>query len=143
VLSDGSAFDASTVVWTAGVKAHPVLDKTDLPRDERGRVICLATLQVADADGRLVEGAWSAGDCSAVPDLTSDVPGATCSPSAQHAVRQAKQLGDNIIAVLRNGAPKPYKHKYAGSDVPRQPRAHLQPQGAGPRGLDARAVPQA
>ncbi|HEV7755312.1 MAG TPA: FAD-dependent oxidoreductase, partial [Mycobacteriales bacterium] len=29
VLSDGAEFDASTVVWTAGVKAHPLLLKTD------------------------------------------------------------------------------------------------------------------
>jgi NADH dehydrogenase len=115
VLSDGAEFDASTVVWTAGVKAHPLLQKTDLPRDERGRVTCAATLQVVDSSGQLVEGAWSAGDCSAVPDLTSPVPGATCSPSAQHAVRQAKQLGDNIIAVIRGDAPKEYRHKYAGS----------------------------
>jgi NADH dehydrogenase len=115
VLSDGDSFDASTVVWTAGVKAHPLLENTDLPRDERGRVTCLATLQVVDADGRIVEGAWSAGDCSAVPDLTSDVPGATCSPSAQHAVRQAKQLADNIIGMLRNDPPVEYRHKYAGS----------------------------
>jgi NADH dehydrogenase len=115
VLSDGDSFDASTVVWTAGVKAHPLLENTDLPRDERGRVTCLATLQVVDADGRIVEGAWSAGDCSAVPDLTSDVPGVTCSPSAQHAVRQAKQLADNIIGMLRNDPPVEYRHKYAGS----------------------------
>jgi NADH dehydrogenase len=115
VLSDGDEFEADTVVWTAGVKAHPLLEKTDLPRDERGRVTCLATLQVVDAGGQIVEGAWSAGDCSAVPDLTSDVPGATCSPSAQHAVRQAKRLGDNIIGVLRGDPPVEYRHKYAGS----------------------------
>jgi NADH dehydrogenase len=115
VLSDGSEFDASTVVWTAGVKAHPLLEKTDLPRDERGRLTCAATLQVVDPSGQVVEGAWSAGDCSAVPDLTSDVPGATCSPSAQHAVREAKQLGDNIAACLRGDQLEEYRHKYAGS----------------------------
>jgi NADH dehydrogenase len=115
VLSDGDTFEAGTVVWTAGVKANPMLAKTDLPLDERGRVNCLATLQVATREGTVVPGAWSAGDCSSVPDLTSDTPGATCSPSAQHAVRQAKQLGDNIAAMLRGGAPKEYRHKYAGS----------------------------
>jgi NADH dehydrogenase len=115
VLSDGEEFEANTVVWTAGVKAHPLLQKTDLPLDERGRVTCLATLQVVGPEGQVVDGAWSAGDCSAVPDLTSDVPGTTCSPSAQHAVRQAKTLADNIIAVLRNDPPVEYRHKYAGS----------------------------
>jgi NADH dehydrogenase len=115
VLSDGAEFDADTVVWTAGVKPHPMLEATDLPRDERGRVTCRATLQVVDVAGDVVPGAWSAGDCAAVPDLASDQPGALCSPSAQHAVRQARRLADNIVAVLKGRQPVPYRHKHAGS----------------------------
>jgi NADH dehydrogenase len=53
-LSDGDTFEADTLVWTAGVKASPTLDRTDLPRDNRGRLTCLATLQVVDADGHVV-----------------------------------------------------------------------------------------
>jgi NADH:ubiquinone reductase (H+-translocating) len=112
-LSDGDTFEADTIVWTAGVKASPMLENTDLPRDGKGRVTCLATLQVVSGD-RVVDGAWSAGDCAAVPDLTGP-PGATCSPSAQHAVRQAKRLADNVRAVMRGGEPVAYRHKYAGS----------------------------
>jgi NADH dehydrogenase len=114
-LSDGDEFKADTIVWTAGVKPHPVLANTDLPRTERGAVTCLPTLQVVDADGTVVEGAWSAGDCAAVPDLTSKTPGALCSPSAQHAVRQARRLADNLRAVLRGDTPQVYKHKHVGS----------------------------
>jgi len=114
-LSDGDSFAADTIVWTAGVKAHPMLEATDLPRDQKGRLTCLATLQVVDAQGAVVDGAWSAGDCAAVPDLTSPVPGALCSPSAQHSVRQAVRLADNIRAVLRGRAPVEYRHKHAGS----------------------------
>lgn len=113
-LSDGDSFAADTVVWTAGVRAHPMLEHTDLPRDERGRLICLPTLQVVDGD-QIVPGAWSAGDCAAVPDLAAEAPGALCSPSAQHAVRQARQLADNLVAVLRGRAPTPYRHRHAGS----------------------------
>ncbi|MFI6759129.1 NAD(P)/FAD-dependent oxidoreductase [Micromonospora sp. NPDC050417] len=112
-LSDGDSFRADTIVWTAGVKPSPVLDQTDLPRDERRRVTCLPTLQVVDGN-QVLEGAWSAGDCAAVPDLTGP-PGSFCSPSAQHAVRQAAQMADNIRAVLRSRLPKNYKHKHAGS----------------------------
>jgi NADH dehydrogenase len=113
-LSDGDSFPADTIVWTAGVKAHPMLEQTDLPRDEKGRLTCLATLQVVGEQERLIEGAWSAGDCAAVPDLTGP-PGTLCGPSAQHAVRQAKRLADNLVAVMRGRAPVPYRHKYAGS----------------------------
>ncbi|HEU4422387.1 MAG TPA: NAD(P)/FAD-dependent oxidoreductase [Pilimelia sp.] len=113
-LSDGDSFQADTIVWTAGVKPSPMLDHTDLPRDDRGRITCLPTLQVVDADGRVVDGAWSAGDCAAVPDLTGP-PGALCSPSAQHAVRQAVRLADNIRLVIRGREPVAYRHKHVGS----------------------------
>jgi NADH dehydrogenase len=107
-LSDGTVMLSNTVVWTAGVKANPVLAATDLPLDQRGRLICGADLRVVETAN-----AWGAGDCCAVPDLT--VPGAFCSPSAQHAVRQAKVLADNIVATLRGQASREYRHKYNGS----------------------------
>ncbi len=109
VLSDGEEFDAETIVWTAGVKANPMLGRTGLPLDEKGRVRCRTDLRVEGVDS-----AWSAGDCAAVPDLTGP-PGAMCGPSAQHAVRQAKTLGDNIARVLNGRDPEVYAHKYAGS----------------------------
>ncbi len=109
VLDDGTEFDADTVVWTAGVKAHPVLAATDLPLDDRGRLRAGANLRVAG-----VADAWSAGDCAAVPDLTGP-PGATCAPSAQHAVRQARLLADNLVASLRGERVHDYHHRHAGS----------------------------
>jgi NADH dehydrogenase len=108
VLSDGQTMVSDTVVWTAGVKANPLLESTDLPLDDRGRLVCGTDLRVLG-----VPDAWGAGDCTAVPDLTN--PGTYCSPSAQHAVRQAKVLGDNIIAVMRGFEPADYKHKHNGS----------------------------
>ncbi|WP_106315430.1 NAD(P)/FAD-dependent oxidoreductase [Actinoplanes italicus] len=113
VLSDGDTFRAETLVWTAGVKPSPMLANTDLPLGPKGHVNCLPTLQVADNEtGEAWDGAWSAGDCAQVPDLTN--PGAWCSPSAQHAVRQAKVLADNIAQVVLGGAPKDYRHKHVG-----------------------------
>jgi NADH dehydrogenase len=114
VLSDGSEMDADTLVWTAGVKAHPVLASTGLPLDEKGRLLCGADLRVRTEGGDVVDGAWGAGDCAAVPDLTGP-PAAMCSPSAQHAVRQAKVLGDNLVAAIRDLPPADYRHKHAGS----------------------------
>ncbi|MEU8153993.1 NAD(P)/FAD-dependent oxidoreductase [Micromonospora sp. NPDC048986] len=112
-LSDGDSFRSDTIVWTAGVKPSPMLDSTDFPRDDRRRITCLPTLQVVDGD-QVLEGAWSAGDCAAVPDLTKE-PGNFCSPSAQHAVRQAARMADNIAAVIRGREPVDYKHKHVGS----------------------------
>jgi NADH dehydrogenase len=114
-LSDGDTFEADTIVWTAGVKPSPMLERTDLPRDDKGRITCLPTLQVVDSDGRVVPGAWSAGDSAAVPDLTASEPGATCAPNAQHAIRQARVLADNIVATLRRAPLRRYRHRTVGS----------------------------
>jgi len=112
VLDDGEEFDAETVVWTAGVRANPMLARTDLPLDDKGRLVCTPELQVRDTPG-----AWSAGDSAAVPDLTrlDKDPHALTGPSAQHAVRQSKRLADNILASLRHRRVQPYRHAYVGS----------------------------
>jgi NADH dehydrogenase len=109
-LSDGEEFASDTLVWTAGTKPNPLLAATDLPVDGRGRVVCEATLQV-----RGMPDAWAAGDLAAVPDVTKDDPAATTAPNAQHAVRQARRLADNIVLTLRGEQPVPYRHSYAGS----------------------------
>lgn len=113
-LSTGEEFDAETVVWTAGVKAHPVLAETDLPLDEWGRVTTDASLRVVDAEGDVLEGAWAAGDNAAVPDLTGE-PGATTAPTAQHAVRQARLVGENLSRVLQGEEPQEYRHENLGT----------------------------
>jgi NADH dehydrogenase len=112
VLSDGTEFDSDTIVWTAGVKANPVLANSDLPLDERGRIKATAELQVEG-----MPGVWAAGDNAAVPDLSriQEDPNALTLPNAQHAVRQAKRLAANLIASLRDKPLKPYHHKNIGS----------------------------
>ncbi|MFC0598536.1 NAD(P)/FAD-dependent oxidoreductase [Streptomyces palmae] len=110
VLSDGSRFPTRTLVWTAGVKPHPVLSAVDLPKNDRGKLPCTAELRVDGA-----EHAWAAGDAAAVPDLTADQPGKECAPNAQHAVRQARVLAENVIASLRGEPLRNYEHAYAGS----------------------------
>ncbi|WP_052866492.1 NAD(P)/FAD-dependent oxidoreductase [Streptomyces niger] len=110
VLDDGARFPTRTLVWTAGVKPHPILAATGLPLNERGRLKCTAALRVAG-----VEHAWGAGDAAAVPDVTAEEPGKECAPNAQHAVRQAKQLAENITAAIRGEPVEDYAHKYVGS----------------------------
>ncbi|WP_432175932.1 NAD(P)/FAD-dependent oxidoreductase [Streptomyces sp. Tue6028] len=110
VLSDGARFPTRTVVWTAGVKPHPILAATDLPLNERGRLRCTPQLTVDGAPH-----AWAAGDAAAVPDVTVDKPGTDTAPNAQHAVRQARTLGDNIAHSLRGEPLETYSHTYVGS----------------------------
>ena len=113
-LSTGETFESDTIVWTAGVMASPMLKNTDLPTEQRGRLTVRADLRVEGENG-IVEGAWGAGDVSAVPDLTGKGVGGFCVPNAQHAVRQGKQLAKNIAAVMHGEAPKDYYHENLGA----------------------------
>jgi len=114
-LSTGEVFESDLIIWTAGVMASPMLKNTDLPTDDRGRLTVQADLRVKDAEGTIVEGAWGAGDVSAVPDLTGGGVGGFCVPNAQHAVRQGKTLAANIVADLRGETPHDYFHKNLGA----------------------------
>ncbi len=112
VLDDGTEVDASTLVWTAGVKPNPMLINSDLPLDSSGRLRATAELTVPGT-----RGVFTAGDCAAIPDLTAPDGGAAtmCAPNAQHALRQARRLALNIRAHLRGKPLEPYRHAYAGS----------------------------
>jgi NADH:quinone reductase (non-electrogenic) len=102
VLSDGTRVPARTLVWSAGVRASPVLAELGLPLDERGRVVVDETLRVRDRDD-----VWSLGDCAAVPNTRT--PGAFDPPTCQHALRQARRLAKNLT-----GTPKPYGYRMLG-----------------------------
>jgi NADH:ubiquinone reductase (H+-translocating) len=101
-LSNGERFLTHTVVWTAGVKANPVLAQLGLPLDERGRVPVDELLRVQG-----LERVWALGDCAAVPNLAT--PGQVDPPTQQHALRQARRVAKNIA-----GDPKPYRYKMLG-----------------------------
>ena len=113
-LSDGREMAADLVIWTAGVAAHPVAKFSDLPLDERFRISADAKLRVV-RDGEVVAGAWTAGDVSAVPDLTGGGVEGFCVPNAQHAVRQGKRMAKNLVATLRGEEPKEYIHENLGA----------------------------
>lgn len=114
-LSTGQIIPTDLIIWTAGVMANPtVVRGGDLPVEERGRLRARADLRVGSPE-EFVEGAWTAGDVAAVPDLSGGGVGGFCVPNAQHAVRQGKLLAKNVVAVLRGEEPKEYFHKNLGA----------------------------
>ncbi|MGP3976620.1 NAD(P)/FAD-dependent oxidoreductase [Streptomyces sp. 8N114] len=110
VLKNGLEVDSSTIVWTAGVKPNPVLSRFGLPLGPKGHVDVDASMQVKGVDY-----AWAAGDNAQVPDLAAGKEGAFCPPNAQHALRQAKVLGDNVISGMRGFPQGKYKHANKGA----------------------------
>ncbi len=102
VLANGTRIPARTLVWTAGVRANPLLEQLGLPLDDRGRVRIDETLRVEGA-----EDIWALGDCAAVQNACT--PGVTDPPTCQHALRQARCLTKNLT-----GTPKPYGYRMLG-----------------------------
>jgi NADH dehydrogenase len=114
--SAAETFESDTLIWTAGVMANPMVRSTDFPIEPRGRVMTGTDLRITGEDGVAIEGAWAAGDVSAVPDVTGGLPDGTCVPNAQHAVRQAKLLAHNLYSTRYGvGQVKNYKHKNLGA----------------------------
>ena len=102
VLANGTHIPARTLVWTAGVKANPMLGELGLPLDERGRVRVDETLRVEGAGD-----IWALGDGTAV--LNTKTPGVTDPPTCQHALRQARRVAKNL-----RGDPGPYGYRMLG-----------------------------
>lgn len=101
-LSDGTRLPTRTLVWTAGVRAHPQLAQFGLPLDDRGRVLVGETLRVEDR-----EDVWALGDGARVPNAaTPDHPDP---PTCQHALRQARRLAKNL-----RGDVRPYSYRMLG-----------------------------
>jgi len=100
-LSDGTRIPTHTLVWTAGVKANPLLSQLGLPLDEAGRVVVDETLRV---EGR--EDVWALGDGARVPNQASDRPDP---PTCQHALRQARRVSRNLAGDIR-----PYRYRMLG-----------------------------
>ncbi|MEV0845403.1 NAD(P)/FAD-dependent oxidoreductase [Streptomyces sp. NPDC049954] len=112
-LNNGLEVDSNTIVWTAGVKPNPALTRFGLPLGPRGHVDVGADLQATGTDY-----IWAAGDNAQVPDLVgreNGNPNAWCPPNAQHALRQAKVLGDNVVSGMRGFPQKSYKHANKGA----------------------------
>ena len=113
-LSTGETMESDIIIWTAGVAAAPVAKNCDFPLDARFRINGNALLQIVEGEKPL-QGAWTAGDVAAIPDLTGGGVGGYCVPNAQHAVRQAKLLAKNIVAAMRGEAIREYRWKTIGA----------------------------
>jgi NADH dehydrogenase len=104
-LSDGEFIPTQTLVWTAGSAPHPLLASLPCSVD-RGRVKAEATFAVPGWPG-----VWALGDAAAVADPET---GAPYPPTAQHAIRMAGLLAENLAATLQSRPLKPFQFKTIG-----------------------------
>ncbi|MEM9893412.1 MAG: NAD(P)/FAD-dependent oxidoreductase [Actinomycetota bacterium] len=100
-LADGERIPTRTLVWTAGNQPHPALGRLPAERNRAGALVVDETLRSTTHPE-----VWAVGDCAQIPD---PLTGGLHPPTAQHALREGKTLGDNIAAAVEGRPPKPFR----------------------------------
>ena len=98
-LADGTTIPTNTLIWTAGTSPNPLLQSIPCAK-EHGRLLVTESLNLRDWPD-----VWALGDCAAVPERRT---GKFHPPTAQHALRQAKIVAHNVIAVVHGREKKAF-----------------------------------
>jgi NADH dehydrogenase len=106
VRLENDAIHAGTIVLTAGIVPSAIASAIPVARDQRGRIAVDATMR-----SRSHPQVWALGDCAAIPG-----PDGRPYPAlAQHAIREARHLADNISAVIDGRAPSAFVFRSLGT----------------------------
>ena len=89
-----------TLIWTAGVKPHPLVQMLAAAHDPRGALLVDQHLAIPG-----LVGIWALGDCALVTDAKTGKP---CPPTAQFALREADTLAHNIHASIHHRPLQPF-----------------------------------
>ena len=105
-LPDDTLIHADTVVLAAGVATNPLLATMQVAKDRKGRIAVEPTLRSTSH-----ENVWALGDCASIPDPA----GKPYPQLAQHAMREARVLAENILSVLHGHPPRPFIYQTLGT----------------------------
>jgi NADH:ubiquinone reductase (H+-translocating) len=109
VLATGEKIRADTLIWTAGVRANPVIETLPVPKDRLGRVRVNESLELPDYPE-----VYALGDCAHVVDGATGHP---LPPTGQVAVQQAAVTATNIARRLHGLRPQPFQYRHQGDLV--------------------------
>ena len=97
--------EASTVILSAGTTPSPLIAGLPVEKDGRGKILVDSAMRCKQRPEL-----WAAGDCASIPDPN----GKPYPELAQHAMREARVLAENIFATV-NGLPaKPFVYETKG-----------------------------
>ncbi len=108
VVGEGEVIPARTVIWTGGVKPAPLVRESGVEVDRGGRAVTQVTMQTSEP------GVFAIGDCAWIPK-PNDPGQRAYGPTAQNAVREAKQLADNIVARIDGGELRSFRYETIGT----------------------------
>jgi len=96
---------AETIILAAGIVPNPVVAALPVDKDKRGHIVVDGTMRCPSHPE-----VWALGDCASIP-----APDGKPYPNlAQHALREAKVLARNIVAVLDIRPPQPFVYENLG-----------------------------
>jgi NADH:ubiquinone reductase (H+-translocating) len=102
---NGETIEAETIVLAAGILPSPVVAKLAVEKDKHGHIVVEATMRCKSHPEL-----WALGDCAMVPG-----PDGKPYPNlAQHALREAKVLARNLVAVIDGRVPQPFIYETLG-----------------------------
>lgn len=105
-LADGRRLEAGVIIWTGGVRGHPLVEASGFTVNKQGRAEVNSYLQSVDSPNVYV-----IGDCC----LAKDADGKALPPTAQIAFQQGKSVAQNLQRVLAGKAPVPFMPKVLGT----------------------------
>lgn len=105
-LSNGEQIRTKTLIWTAGVRANPLVSDLGVPT---GKANAIKVNECFAVEGK--PNVWAVGDCAEIP-----VPGkkGTYAPTAQNATREGSLVAQNIVRSLRGEELKPFRYTPVG-----------------------------
>lgn len=104
-LEGGDFIHGHTLIGTIGTSTNPLAQRLGLA-SVGGRITVGPDMAVPGQPGL-----WALGDCAAVPNALDGNP---CPPTAQFAIREARHLADNLLAVLAGRPTRPFSHRSRG-----------------------------
>jgi NADH dehydrogenase len=109
-LQDGRRIESRCVIWTAGNRASPVLERLPVPKARDGRLLVNEFFEVAG-----VPGLYALGDNAALRDPHTGEPYLA---TAQVALRQGRALAAQLEAELVGRARRPFRFRLLGEMAP-------------------------
>jgi len=106
-LDNGKKISCHTLVWAGGVSVDPVISNLNTEHAPNGRVIVGDFLKLKNNPN-----VFALGDCASI---TSKLTGKPYPPTAQHAIREAKTVAQNIVSSIENGTQKSFVYDSKGS----------------------------
>jgi NADH dehydrogenase len=110
LFADGQEpLPTDTIIWTAGIRANPVLDNLAVEKDRMGRIVVGSDLRVPSYPN-----VYAVGDAAHAQHPQTDE---VYPPTAQVAYRQAPVAAANIAADIQGGERQVFDFTYIGDLV--------------------------